>query len=102
MIWGFFSKPTKSGSKDRVLTWTVTRPEDMAKMLLDLEGCPRQFFGWGASRLLAGGRTLAMAIPSLEISHVTTTSGREVLYINFAYILFQDTGSDAPKNDEHF
>ena len=91
MIWGFYSKPAVTSS-GRVLTWKVTEPEKVARMVLDLEGCPRSFLGWGASRLLASRRTIAMVIPDLEISHVTTLSGREVLYLNFSYVLFQDTG----------
>ena len=91
MIWGFYSKPAVTSS-GRVFTWKVTEPEMVARMVLDLEGCPRSFLGWGASRLLASRRTIAMVIPDLEISHVTTLSGREVLYLNFSYVLFQDTG----------
>ena len=91
MIWGFFSAPSVT-SGGRVLMWQVTRPEAVAKMVLDLEGCPRSFYGWGAGRLLSSGRTIAMVIPNLEVSHVTTLSGREVLYLNFSYVLFQDTG----------
>jgi hypothetical protein len=100
MIWGFYSRPSVT-SKGRVLTWTVTQPEMVARMVLDLEGCPRSFLGWGAGRLHSSGRTIAMVIPNLEISHVTTTLGREVLYINFSYVLFQDSGEmHFPKDED--
>ena len=90
-IWGFFEEPVKS-SRGRVLTWAVDAPEACAKMVLDLEGCPRSFKGWGASRLLGSGKTIATVVPDLIISHVTTHNGREVLHISFSYVLFQDTG----------
>ena len=97
-IWGFFEKPIKSAGK-RVLTWTVDRPEMVGRMLLDLEGCPRDFHSCGSSRLLPGGRTIATVIPSLEVSHVTTQKGREVLYLSMNYVLYQDLGElHLPKN----
>ena len=100
MIWGFYSPPSVTFA-GRVLTWTVTQPEMVARMVLDLEGCPRSFLGWGGSRLHSSGRTIAMVIPNLEISHVTTKLGREVLYLNFSYVLFQDSGEmHFPKDED--
>ena len=90
-----FSTPVESPNK-RCLTWTCYVPEMMSQFALDLEGLPRSMWGHGCSRLLKGAREKAghsiATLIFLEVSHVKTWAGFQVLYHNFKYVVIQDSG----------